>query len=231
MIAGVVVVGLAVSGVGAYAVKQQLDLQAACGSVRTFIQQNGEVLKTSTGSPAVAILGDSYVMGDGLSDRAEGWAYHIGKTNGWETSADGISSTGYTNGGFCGEHTYAARLPRLLQTDPDTLIIQGGLNDWQTDPADIEQAAGIALAAADGVSRVVVIGPVNAPSRARTLPSVDSALRAASESHGAEYVSTLRWDLEFLADNLHLTPAGHARFAELISAEIGKGEAPSMPAS
>lgn len=219
-IVGSLVVGLCLSGVGGYAVKQYLDRKGACEAVQALVQQNGEVVKTSSGSPVVGILGDSYLMGDGLADRTDGWAYHIGKSRGWSTRADGISSTGYTNGGFCGGQTYFDRVGALLAVHPQILIIEGGLNDWQATKADIGAAASKTIGAFSKVRRVIVIGPVNAPSRKERLPDVDSALKEAAESHGAEYISALGWNLEFLPDNLHLTAAGHARFAELVSEKI-----------
>ena len=60
---------------------------------------------------------------------------------------------------------------------------------------------------------MVVVGPANAPSK-RGLEDIDAALRTAATENGRQYVSALGWDLEFVPDNLHLTPAGHAAYAE-----------------
>ncbi|MDR7081449.1 lysophospholipase L1-like esterase [Arthrobacter ginsengisoli] len=49
---------------------------------------------------------------------------------------------------------------------------------------------------------------------------VKAGTERAAKAKGAQYVSALDWDLEFLPDRLHLTPAGHARFASLVAAEL-----------
>ena len=210
---------LATTGVAGYAIKNQIAETNACRSVESHISTNGAVIHASKGAPTVAVLGDSYTAGDGLDDRVHGWAHRLGETEGWDAHLAGVSSTGYINGGFCGTHSFPERIAQALAVKPDTLIIQGGLNDWETPGEDVELAAGLLLSRLTDVRRVVLVGPTNAPSR-DNLEAVDRALTTAAAKHNREYVSALGWELEFLPDRLHLTPAGHQNFADRVAAAI-----------
>jgi acyl-CoA thioesterase-1 len=64
---------------------------------------------------------------------------------------------------------------------------------------------------------VVVVGPPAAPSRAGSVPRVDALLAALAARHGASYVSTVGWRLDYLDDGLHLTASGHREFGDLVA--------------
>jgi acyl-CoA thioesterase-1 len=66
---------------------------------------------------------------------------------------------------------------------------------------------------------VVIVGPVDAPGRDGEA-AVDRALSKAAKASGRQYVSALDWDLEFLPDRAHLTPAGHATFAANVASAL-----------
>ena len=200
-------------------VRDNIRDQNNCQAVQRFIQSSGEVIQVSEGAPLVAVLGDSYSAGDVLDDRADGWVYQLGEQAGADVRVAGVGMTGYTNGGYCGGQEFANRVDSLLALDPNTLILQGGVNDWEADPADIQAAAADLLAKTEGVERVVMVGPTDAPQR-DNLAGVDRALAATATEHGAQYVSALGWDLEFLPDDLHLTPAGHAEYAANVADAI-----------
>jgi acyl-CoA thioesterase-1 len=217
-VAGIVILGG--TGVAGLAIKKQVSDAQYCQKVVSFIEANGPVIQTASGSPKVAIIGDSYSAGDGLQDRTQGWAYRIGKTQGWDTYVAGVGMTGYVNRGYCGDQAFGERITQVSRLHPDTLIIQGGLNDWEASERDVELAAGMLLDQVSDLRRVVLVGPTNSPERGN-LERVDHALAAAAEKHQRQYVSALGWDLEFLPDDLHLTPAGHADFAARVAASVG----------
>lgn len=205
------VVGLALVGGGVFAageVKANIETSQRCEAVKPFVP----VKHISDRTPSVAILGDSYTAGDGLADRTKGWAYLVG------TDLAGVGRTGFVNGGYCGNHTYAERIDALLATKPDTLIIQGGLNDWGS-PEKVADAALTVLERTKAVPHVIVVGPPNVPGRDGE-DKVDTALRAAADVMSTKYVSALDWNLEYLPDATHLTEAGHATFAANVASAI-----------
>lgn len=214
MVAAVVLAGGGL--VAAKTIKQNISVQQACDGLRSYVAAGGLMVPASEGDHEVVILGDSYTAGDGLGDRHSGWAYAIGKAEGWETTVSGVGSTGFTDGGYCGEHVYSSRIGAAVASAPDMLIVQGGLNDADASVGKIRAAADQILDEAKGVARVVIVGPAGAPAIPK-LDHVEKALSEAAVSHGREYISASRWELEFLPDELHLTTAGHAKFAGLVA--------------
>ncbi|MDN4646431.1 SGNH/GDSL hydrolase family protein [Arthrobacter sp. PsM3] len=212
-----IVAALCVAGAAAFAVREfssPTSKAADCARVGAG-RINGGAVKVSEGTPKVAILGDSYVAGDWLDSPDEGWSRLIGKAQGWETYVDGIGGTGFTNGGPCGDDTYASRVDGILAASPRIVIVEGGLNDSEASPDKVREAAVAVLRDLGSVPNVVLLGPANAPSK-NDLDGIDAALRTAASETGRQYVSALGWDLEFQPDRLHLTAAGHADFAKLV---------------
>lgn len=82
---------------------------------------------------------------------------------------------------------------------------------------ELEAAANTVLDGVSGVPQVVVVGPVNAHSLAGARPFACALLHPATESYGRQCGSALEWELEFLPDDLHLTPNGPAGSAELVA--------------
>ena len=203
---------LAGGAAAAVQVKDNVTNGQRCEAIQSRIAETGEVVQ-GRGAAGTVVLGDSYAAGDWLEDRSQGWAYAVAE------DAAGIGMTGYTNGGYCGDGSFSERLRSVTDLHPSTLIIQGGLNDSEASAHQIEAAASDLLDRVEDIDRVVIIGPTNAPAKS-DLAKVDRALAAAAADHEREYISALDWDLEFLPDRLHLTPAGHAEFAELVKASL-----------
>jgi acyl-CoA thioesterase-1 len=67
---------------------------------------------------------------------------------------------------------------------------------------------------------VVVVGPPPAPARAAGAERVDQVLRAESARAGVRYVSMIDGSFSYLDDDLHLTPAGHRDFGDLVTDAI-----------
>lgn len=199
-----------VLGIGAgcawYFMRPALAAAQLCDVIKGRIEKDGPVVHVSDANPTTAIIGDSYTAGDGLPDRSKRWAQSVG------TDIDGIGMTGFTNGGYCGHQTFSERIGDVLATRPDTLIVQGGLNDWEH-PEQVQPAAVYLMSQVKDVRRVVIVGPVDAPGREGE-EAVDTALARAAKVTGREYISALDWDLPFLPDKTHLTPDGHAEYAQ-----------------
>ncbi len=194
--------------------------QQLCQELEAQIKASGEIVRMRSDAPTAVILGDSYSSGDLLEKRTDGWAYVLGEAEGWDIRVAGVGYTGYVNPGPCGSHVFASRISRATMDEPAMLIVQGGLNDWQAKPQDVEAAAGRLLKSVKDLPTVVVVGPPNAPARAEPMPEIDAALARAASAAGRQYISTIGWDLEFLPDGLHLTKAGHAKFASLVAAAL-----------
>lgn len=218
VVTGAVVAVAMIGGVGFVAVEIKDNIVATekCVSAKRQLS----IVHISNGS--VAVLGDSYTAGDGLADRKQGWAYKIG------SDLAGVGGTGFVNGGSCGNHTYGERLDAVLALNPETLIIQGGLNDSRSS-GKVADAAFSVLDRAKNVPNVVLVGPPNVLGRAGE-EEVDAGLRAAATAANVEYISALSWDLEYLQDATHLTSTGHADFAANVTSSIRSKAMTRLPA-
>lgn len=173
---------------------------------------------TVTGSGAVVlVLGDSWSAGWRLPRPRESWASYLPG----RVFVDGFPGSGFSAGASgCGPVSFAARAAAAAQrSDPDLVVVQGGLND--VDQSDEEIAAGFAqLLAVLEPYDVVVVGPAVAPRRARAVPRVDRLLRQFSTEAGVPYIGTSDLDLPYLPDRLHLTAAGHRLFGDVVGQRL-----------
>ncbi|MGZ6793639.1 MAG: SGNH/GDSL hydrolase family protein [Mycobacteriales bacterium] len=170
-----------------------------------------------TGSgPRTVVIGDSYSVGLGLREPSASWAARLPG----QVHVSGFSGSGFSEGASpCGRESFADRAPAAVRGGADLVVVEGGLNDYDQPARAI--AAGFArlLRALDGLP-VVVVGPVLAPSRAAAVPRVDALLAGLCRTAGVPYVRSDDLDLPYLADRLHLTPAGHATFGDHVAAAL-----------
>lgn len=222
VIAGAVAGAVVVAGAGAYGVREiqrEAHAEERCTALNQQLAADGPTVTVSEGEPKVFILGDSYSTGEVLPDPTQNWAHELGEAQGWETVVDAIGGTGFMTGGYCGDDLFSTRVDHVLAESPETLIVQGGLNDSNSDPEHVEFAARTLLQEFESVPNVVVVGPTLAP-RKDNLDEIDAAMASAAEDAGAHYVSALDWELEFSDDRLHLTEAGHQQFAEKVAESL-----------
>ena len=74
---------------------------------------------------------------------------------------------------------------------------------------------------ADDVTRIVVVGPAAAPSRAAAVPRLDRLLcRVVGPARRQRTSRRADLDLPYLADQLHLTLAGHVAFGDAVAGRI-----------
>ena len=102
------------------------------------------------------------------------------------------------------------------------MVIEGGLNDFDRTEAEIT-AGFTRLVRAVGDRPLLVVGPPPAPFRGRYVARVDALLGDLAARHGATYLSMKDADLPYLDDGLHLTPAGHEEFGDLVAGRIAAG--------
>jgi hypothetical protein len=216
------VLTLALAGGGYFGYKAYAAnaiMSERCEIVAVERDENGATPTITSGDRAVTVMGDSYTTGDHLTDPGQAWTRTVGESKNWTLTTAAVSYTGYINGGYCGNQEFRTRTAEVLKTNPDLLIIEGGLNDYESSEAEIQNAASELIESFEVIPNVVLIGPVDVPSREGEA-KVDSALRAAASKHGAEYISALDWDVEFGADKTHMTERGHRTYAELVETEL-----------
>jgi acyl-CoA thioesterase I len=164
----------------------------------------------------VLVVGDSYSAGLGLDDIAASWPSRL---------AGRIEVAGFSGSGFsrhasrCSDVSFATRARSAVRPGTSLVVVEGGLNDFDQPAAEIRTGFERLMRALDG-HRVVVVGPPSAPSRARAVPRVDAQLAALAQEYGVAYVRTSGWDLPYLDDRLHLTPAGHRQFGDGVARAI-----------
>lgn len=173
---------------------------------------------TVTGSGAdVLVIGDSYSVGLGLDDPVDGWPARLpGRVH-----VAGFSGSGFSaDASPCGAVSFAARAPGALRSSgARSVVVEGGLNDYDRTPAAI--TAGFErLLAAVGDRPLVVVGPPPAPSRAAAVPAVDGLLARLCAEHDVPYVRTAGLALPYLDDALHLTAGGHRAFGDAVASTV-----------
>ncbi|MBO9522922.1 MAG: SGNH/GDSL hydrolase family protein [Nocardioidaceae bacterium] len=165
--------------------------------------------------PRIAVLGDSYTAGLGLTDVARSWPSRLRG----RVVAFGFSGSGFSRGASpCRAVSYADRV-RVAARAAGTVVVEGGLNDVDQPASDIRSGIRRVLAALRG-HRVLVVGPVAAPARASRVGRVDAVLAAECGRAGVAYLSMRDARLSYLADGLHLTPQGHRAFGDLVAARV-----------
>lgn len=192
-------------------------LSQRCTNAPAYAADHGIVITAKAGERSLAIIGDSYVTGEGLTDRTKGWAYLVGQDTDWKVSINGFGGSGFVNAGLCGGQTYADRVDKVLALKPEVLIIEGGLNDVNSSTAEVKAGASFLLGRVSKVPTVIVVGPSNPPT-GKDYSVVNQVLSEATQANGRQYVSARNWPLDFLPDGLHMTEAGHETFAAHVKA-------------
>lgn len=186
--------------------------------------------------PRMLIIGDSYSEGIGADDpESDNWARlaadHYAEL-GWDTEIDGAGGTGWINGAG-GPNTYGERLERAADEDfvPDILVLQGGLNDYETAPPQVGDAVAESIEQAreqwPGVRVVVFASTVPYPLSEEAEP-LTSAISAAAAGVGAPVIDPFaeNWmtadtaDEYTAGDGTHLTTAGYAYVADRFIADF-----------
>jgi acyl-CoA thioesterase-1 len=164
----------------------------------------------------VVVIGDSWSAGLGLDHPVQSWPSRLpGRVH-----VAGFSGTGFSeHASECGRVSFADRAPAALKGGADLVVVEGGLNDYDSSRAEIKAGFARVMRAA-APYRTVVVGPALAPARATKMPRVDRLLGHLSEKYGVPYVSTVDLDLPYLDDRLHMTPAGHRIFGDAVAARI-----------
>lgn len=151
--------------------------------------------------PVLAIQGDSITSqyNDRVGDPMRGWWSFLSQAKGATVRIDAIGGTGFAkraaaNGVGCVSPNFRERLAKVATMKPDTLVVQGGRNDWwdcgvgaltpeQIDAnvaayfADLQRT--VAVAGIDHVYVTTVWGPGDAARRGPVIAAVSKHAQAA----------------------------------------------------
>lgn len=164
----------------------------------------------------IVVIGDSYAVGLGLRKPRLSWPSALpGQVNVFAFSGSGFGA----RASDCPAVSYAARAGRALRQGADQVVVEGGLNDHDRPTREV-RAGFRALMARLGDVPILVVGPPAAPDRVGAAHRVDALLRDESARAGVDYLSMTGEDLEYLDDGLHLTPAGHRAFGEVVATAL-----------
>jgi acyl-CoA thioesterase-1 len=160
----------------------------------------------------VVVIGDSYSVGLGLRQPQTSWPSRLpGRVHVYGFSGSGFS----VHSSPCAGVSYAARAPHALHGGAALVVVEGGLNDFDQPSAAIRTGFRALVGELRG-RPVLVVGPPPAPVRAEEARRVDSVLKAESARAHVRYLSMIDESLPYLGDHLHLTPAGHVDFGNVV---------------
>lgn len=172
-------------------------------------------LVTGHGATTV-VVGDSYAAGLGLVHPGRNWARALpGRVH-----VFGFSGSGFSRGASpCPDVAFDQRVRQALALHPSLVVVEGGLNDFDQ-PSAAVRAGFRRLLAEIGGRRVLVVGPPPAPLRGTSAARVDTILRSEAARADVPYLSMIDDRFGYLPDRLHLTPAGHQRFGDLVADQV-----------
>lgn len=177
--------------------------------------QARERLVTGHGN-RVVVIGDSYSVGLGLRHPAESWPSRLpGRVHVYGFSGSGFGA----HASSCADAAYAVRARSALRDGADLVVVEGGLNDYDRPAAEVRAGFRELVGRLAG-HRILVVGPPAAPARAAAARRVDAILAAEAARADVRYLSMLSRHLDYLDDDLHLTPAGHRAFGDTVAAAL-----------
>lgn len=192
-------------------------------------------LKPVPAGAQVLFLGDSYTEGYGTTNMAkDNFARTLARTRGWDAVVDGIGGTGFINGGPAGARDYRSRIENLSverALNPALVVIEGGLNDWESTTKALWEAVEGTVKLARlkwPEAQIVVIGPTAGSPENQSLTEGVGAVRNGANLAGVPFIDVSKLvtpvNDKALAfeDGYHLNTQGHAAMAALIDAEMAK---------
>lgn len=192
--------------------RAQSEDPTTCERYTTESGVRQQIVNGAGTGPRIAVIGDSYSVGLQLDHVGTSWPSRLPG----EVHVYGFSGSGFAEKSSpCGPVSYADRAGRALRSDPQLVVVQGGLNDYDQPDAAVNDGVRRLLTALEG-HQVVLVGPPDAPARPAAA-HVDELLAASAADAGVPYIATSDVDFDYLEGGLHLTPEGHREFGELVA--------------
>jgi lysophospholipase L1-like esterase len=193
-----------------------------------------------TGRPVVAVIGDSYMAGFGVTDADQGMAVLMSHRLGMDLVNVAVGSTGYVNGGANGGvQSYPVQTQSAIAADANLYIVEGALNDWAAIYRDGTASLDDLSAAADkvytelvdaaGKDNVIVVGPIWPTDDVDPgVYAVDELLKQEAGLAGVDYIDPLEegWinasnnDQYIGPDGAHPNVLGHLYIARKLADAI-----------
>lgn len=180
--------------------------------------------------PVALFIGDSYTEGTGLTgtDVQSRWTTVVAGELGWKEVNAGCAGSGYVRRGLLCNNTFAERIPSVAFTEPDLVVMTGGINDIGSPPAEAAAAAVAtleALVAAFPEAQIIVIGGVAYSGETpATVTAINQALAMSAAELGVTYLDIgeplLDDPTRVGIDGLHPSADGHAEIARRVLAEL-----------
>ncbi|WP_167133912.1 SGNH/GDSL hydrolase family protein [Arthrobacter sedimenti] len=187
----------------------------------------------------VLFIGDSWAQGVGAVDQVDGnWAALTADYFGWDRTIDGMGGTGFTARGASGtdDNRCSNRLDRWIDQgmEQDLVVLEGGLNDDDVEPSNLQAAVRDAVTKARGAwpeSSILVIGPAAPQPLADMVKRIAEPIRLGAIDAGAFSIqpALLGWFTEenseaFLipADGAHVNDESHQYTSERLIDAIQK---------
>lgn len=216
----VLVVGTVASLVGILTVLNVVEpaqSRAPIDICSRFAEESRELAAAPIGSGrSIAVIGDSYAAGLALGDPRSSWASRLpGRVQVFAFSGSGFSPLSSR----CQAVDFYERAGAVAALEPEVVVIEGGLNDVGQSEREIRSGFRKVILELQG-REVLVVGPALAPSRDQGALRVDRILRQIAEQTRTPYLSMIGKRFDYLPDNLHLTPAGHQEFGELVAKRL-----------
>lgn len=232
------IVGVALLGVFSLSLAGYALVQGETTSTPSAAYTSAPLLTPAADLPEAVFIGDSYTHGAGASTPSARWTTIVAEAEGWEELNVALGGTGYlSTAGVsgCGKNycpAYPERIGGLRIESPAVVVIAGGQNDfddWGQDSAAVTSA--ITQTYTDARSRfpdarLIAVGPSILGDVIDSARQLDDAVRAASASVGAEYVSLLDPDALDAAtmdvgDGGHVNDLGHRAIADRVLSALG----------
>ena len=199
-----------------------------------------EQRRVRDGRAVVAVIGDSYMAGFGVTDADQGMAVLMSHRLGMDLVNLAVGSTGYVNGGMNGgTQSYPVQADSAIAADANLYVVEGALNDWaaiyRDGTATLDDLAAAAkdvyarLVEQAGKDNVIVVGPIW-PTDAvdPTIYDVDDVLKREATLAGLDYIDPLEenWitpsnnDQYIGPDGAHPNVLGHLYIARKLADAI-----------
>jgi lysophospholipase L1-like esterase len=172
----------------------------------------------------VAFLGDSYAAGAGASRPSNGWTYRVSHHLGWVEKNLSQITASYSTTGEPGETSYRARIPALVATGAQVVVVSGGRADVHVGATQFRSDVRATLAgihAALPKAKIMVVSPTwgNSPAPAR-LTALITIVRAEAVRAGVTYLDIGEPMVGnpglMAADGWQPNDAGHAAIAAAV---------------
>lgn len=218
----------------AFLVLVALPATGGCGSA-----DPQETRRERDGRAVVAVVGDSYMAGFGVTSADEGMAVLMADRLDMDLANFAVGGTGYVNGGQSGTQSYAVQANSAVAADANLYLVEGALNDWQAiyqaHTSDLDALSEAArslykrLVDATGAGNVIVVGPIWPYDESDAgIGEVNDVLKREAAAAGLDYIDPLEegWitpdnNNQYIGPDLaHPSTLGHIYLARKLAAAV-----------